>query len=49
LAEKIEGAEVCENFEELTKRLRETASDGDIILTVGAGDIYKVGEALVEK
>jgi len=49
LAERIEGAEVCSDFEELTRRLRETASEGDIILTVGAGDIYKVGEALVEK
>lgn len=49
LADKIEGAEACEGFEELEKRLRETASEGDLILTVGAGDIYKVGEALVSK
>jgi len=49
LAEKIEGAEVCANFDELIRRLRETASEGDLIITVGAGDIYKVGEALVGK
>jgi len=49
LADKIEGAECCGSFEELEKRLRETASEGDLILTVGAGDIYKVGEALVRK
>ncbi len=47
LAEKIEGAVCCESFEELERRLRETARKGDLILTVGAGDIYKVGEALV--
>ena len=28
-------------------RLRELARPGDLILTVGAGDIYTVGEALV--
>jgi UDP-N-acetylmuramate--alanine ligase len=49
LADRIEGAVSCASFEELEKRLRETASEGDLILTVGAGDIYKVGEALVGK
>lgn len=34
-------------LEELTVALREAASPGDLILTVGAGDIYKAGEALV--
>ena len=29
------------------KRLRELARPGDLILTVGAGDIYTAGEALV--
>ncbi len=32
---------------ELEKTLRATASPGDIILTVGAGDVYKIGERLV--
>jgi len=30
----------------VTAYLRENAQPGDIILTVGAGDIYKAGEAL---
>jgi UDP-N-acetylmuramate--alanine ligase len=32
----------------IVKRLRETLNPGDVALTLGAGDIYKVGEALVE-
>ena len=36
------------NFEEILKSLRFLAMPGDIILTIGAGDIYKVGEALVK-
>ena len=31
------------------KRLTETLKPGDVVLTLGAGDIYKVGEALVEE
>ncbi len=46
LAEAIPGAEYFPTFEEMEARLRELASEGDIILTVGAGDIYKVGEAV---
>ena len=47
LAEQIEGARFFPSFEELEKSLRETAAPGDIILTVGAGDVYKIGEHLV--
>ena len=49
LAEAIPGAEYFPTFEEMEARLRELASEGDIILTVGAGDIYKVGEAVAER
>ena len=49
LAEQIEGARFFPSFEELEKSLRETAEPGDIILTVGAGDVYKIGEHLVEE
>jgi UDP-N-acetylmuramate-alanine ligase len=30
----------------MERRIRRIAGEGDIILTVGAGDIYKVGEKL---
>ena len=33
---------------EIVKRLTETLNPGDVVLTLGAGDIYKVGEAVVE-
>ena len=48
LAEAIEGATFYPTFDELEKALREIAEPGDIILTVGAGDVYKVGEHLAE-
>ena len=48
IADKIDGAMYFETFDKLEKKLREIASPGDIILTVGAGDIYKVGENLVK-
>ena len=34
--------------ERLAKYLEEEAQDGDLIITMGAGDIYKTGEELVE-
>ena len=47
LAEQIPGSEYYPTLKALTARLRELARPGDLILTVGAGDIYTVGEALV--
>ena len=49
LADQIDGARFFPSFEELEKSLRETLEPGDIILTVGAGDVYKIGEHLVEE
>jgi len=48
LAAQVPGAVFCESFEELEDRLRADARPGDLIITVGAGNIYKVGEALVD-
>lgn len=36
------------NKEELPKRLNELKEPGDVIITMGAGDIYKYGEKFVE-
>ena len=47
LARCIPGSEFCPTLEDVTARLRELARPGDLILTVGAGDIYLAGEALV--
>ncbi len=38
----------CATLPEVTACLRELAQPGDIILTVGAGDIYRAGEALLK-
>ena len=48
LAKKIPGCVFCETLPEVTAWLRENAKSGDLILTVGAGDIYRAGEALFE-
>ncbi len=46
LAAKVEGACFCPSFAELEETLRAIAQPGDIVLTVGAGDVYKIGEHL---
>ncbi len=48
LAEKIPGGEYFPTLKALTIRLRELAQPGDLILTVGAGDVYLAGEELVK-
>ena len=49
LAEKIDGAVCCEALRIWEEKLAVIATEGDLILTVGAGDIYKVGEAVVKR
>ena len=48
LAQHIPGSMFLDSFEEIENSLRATARPGDVILTVGAGDVYKIGEAIVE-
>ena len=48
LAGQIEGATFLPTFRELETVLRDLARPGDIILTVGAGDVYRIGEDLVK-
>ena len=47
LAWEIPGSLYCPSLPEAAQKLRELARPGDLILTVGAGDIYTVGEAVV--
>ena len=47
LAKKIPDSRFFKSFDEIEKSLKDTAAPGDIILTVGAGDVYKLGERLV--
>ncbi len=48
LAEQIPNSMFFPTFEALEKALRWTVSPGDLVLTVGAGDVYKIGEHLVK-
>ena len=48
LAREIPGALFFETLPEVAAYLRAIAQEGDIILTVGAGDIYKAGELLLQ-
>ncbi|MBR6353429.1 MAG: UDP-N-acetylmuramate--L-alanine ligase, partial [Oscillospiraceae bacterium] len=47
IADEIPNALYFNSFDEIVKALRWTAAPGDLILTVGAGDVYKIGERLV--
>lgn len=48
LAARIDGSLFFSSFEEIENSLRAAARPGDIILTVGAGDVYKIGENLLK-
>ena len=48
LAAEIPGSIFCPTLQDVTEALRRIARPGDLILTVGAGDIYTAGEALVK-
>ena len=49
IAVKINGAKFFAIFDEIVADLKKYAQPGDIILTIGAGDVYKIGERLVEQ
>ena len=44
----LPGAVFLPDFASLAESIRAEARPGDMILTVGAGDVYKVGEMLAE-
>ena len=48
LLAKLPGGYYCATLPEVTQRLKELAQPGDVILTVGAGDIFRAGESLLK-
>ncbi len=48
LQARIPGSVYCQTLPEVTEYLRSIAQPGDVIFTVGAGDIYRAGEALLK-
>ena len=49
LAEQIPGSVFCETLPEVTAFLKENIQEDDVVLTMGAGDIFRAGEALLEE
>ena len=49
LADRIPNAEYCPTLADVTARFKELAQPGDLLITVGAGDIYLAGEALLKQ
>ena len=48
LAEQIPGSVYCETLPEVTEYLRREVKPGDVVITMGAGDIFHAGEALLQ-
>lgn len=48
LARLVPGSIYCATLPEVTAQLQAIAQEGDVVLTVGAGDIYRAGEALLK-
>ena len=48
LAEKIPGSIYCETLPAVTAYLKEHVRPGDVVITMGAGDIFRAGEALLK-
>ena len=49
LAQLIPGSVFCETLPEVTEWLKENVREEDIVITMGAGDIFRAGEALLKK
>ena len=49
LCRNIPGSVYCSTLDKVTDNLRRLANPGDLILTVGAGDIYRAGENLLKE
>lgn len=49
LAEKIPGCVWFESFDTVAQYLYENAKPGDLVLTLGCGDVYKIAKKLIAK
>ncbi len=48
LVQQIPGSVYCKHLPDVTAYLRQIVKPGDAVLTVGAGDIFRAGEALLK-
>lgn len=49
LADKIPGAELIEKFDDAAEFLYRNVRPGDLVLTLGCGDVYKIAKKLIQK
>ncbi len=49
LAVKVPGSVQLDTFEEICDYVTENAQDGDLVITLGCGDVYKVARMMVNK
>jgi len=49
IAKNVENAIYFEDMEKIADHVRDNIQDGDLVITMGAGDIWKVGEMLLGK
>ena len=49
LSKKIPGSKVIKNFEDIADYLISNAKSGDMIITIGAGNIYKCAEIIYDR
>ena len=49
LVKQVPGSVYCSTLDKTAEAIRRLAGPGDLILTVGAGDIYRAGEKLLTK
>lgn len=49
LADKIDGCVWFKTFEEITDYVTQKATDGDLIITIGGGNVYMCAHQIVEK
>lgn len=49
ITDSLPDAQVVSDYNELAEKMIESAGDGDLIITMGAGDIYKAAHIILEK
>lgn len=49
LADEISGCEWFDTFDKVAQYVADNAEDGDLVITLGCGDVYKVARILIDK
>ena len=49
VAQQVPGSVFCETLPDVTAYLKEIVQENDVVITMGAGDIFRAGEALLSK